>query len=342
LPAPELNLEALEKTFAGRKRVRALRACSLDVRAGECVAILGASGCGKTTLLRVVAGLEVPDAGTVRFDARDVSREPAERRNVGFVFQNDALFAQMSAYENIAFGLRARRENSRAIDARVRGVAARARATHVLARRAATLSGGERQRVALARALAVDPEVLLFDEPLSRLDAPLRAELRRELAEIVRTRFATTLYVTHDQSEALALGDRIAVMREGTIVQIASASELFERPRDTFVAASLGTPAIAFVPAALVFADADPGERCGVRASAVRIADDGELRGIVRSVEELLDVAYAFVEGPFGALVVRIDDARPVPGERIALRIDRARVLRFDREGTRIEPRVHA
>jgi ABC-type sugar transport system ATPase subunit len=294
LPAPELNLEALEKTFAGRERVRALRACSLVVRAGECVAILGASGCGKTTLLRVVAGLEVPDAGSVRFDARDVSREPAERRNVGFVFQNDALF------------------------------------------------GGERQRVALARALAVDPEVLLFDEPLSRLDAPLRAELRRELAEIVRTRFATTLYVTHDQSEALALGDRIAVMREGTIVQIASASELFERPRDTFVAASLGTPAIAFVPAALVFADADPGERCGVRASAVRIADDGELRGIVRSVEELLDVAYAFVEGPFGALVVRIDDARPVPGERIALRIDRARVLRFDREGTRIEPRVHA
>ncbi len=294
MPAPELNLEALEKTFAGRERVRALRACSLVVRAGECVAILGASGCGKTTLLRVVAGLEVPDAGSVRFDARDVSREPAERRNVGFVFQNDALF------------------------------------------------GGERQRVALARALAVDPEVLLFDEPLSRLDAPLRAELRRELAEIVRTRFATTLYVTHDQSEALALGDRIAVMREGTIVQIASASELFERPRDTFVAASLGTPAIAFVPAALVFADADPGERCGVRASAVRIADDGELRGIVRSVEELLDVAYAFVEGPFGALVVRIDDARPVPGERIALRIDRARVLRFDREGTRIEPRVHA
>jgi ABC-type sugar transport system ATPase subunit len=338
--APELVLEALEKRFAGR--VRALRACSLRAAAGECVAILGPSGCGKTTLLRTIAGLEAPDGGRVRFDARDVTHETVQRRGVGFVFQNDALFAQMSAYENIAFGLRARRTPARAIDARVRGVAARARATHLLERRAATLSGGERQRVALARALAIEPAVLLFDEPLSRLDTPLRAELRRELAEIARTRVATMLYVTHDQTEALAVGDRIAVMRDGAIVRIGSARELFERPHDLFVASALGTPALAVVAAEAVFADARPGERCGLRPGGVRLADDGDVRGIVRSVEDFLDVAYATVDGPFGTIVARIEETRPALGERVALRIDRAQALRFDAGGLRIESRVHA
>jgi ABC-type sugar transport system ATPase subunit len=220
----------------------------------------------------------------------------------------------------------------------------------VLDRRASSLSGGERQRVALARALAIDPPVLLCDEPLSRLDAPLRAELRRELAALARSRAATMLYVTHDQSEALAVGDRIAVMREGTIVQVAPASELFERPRDTFVASALGTPAIAFVAANVVFADALPGERAGIRASAVRLCNeadadaDADVRGVVRAVEDFLDVAYASVEGAFGTLVTRIDldGSRPILGEHVGLAIDRARVLRFDRDGLRIETRVHA
>jgi ABC-type sugar transport system ATPase subunit len=327
LPAPELVLEALEKTFVGRERVRALRACSLRADPGECVAILGPSGCGKTTLLRTVAGLEAPDAGRIRIGARDVTREPAQRRDVGFVFQNDALFANMSAFENIAFGLRARGAATRAIDPRVRDVAARVRASHVLDRRASSLSGGERQRVALARALAIDPAVLLCDEPLSRLDAPLRAELRRELATIARARVATMLYVTHDQSEALAVGDRIAVMREGTIVQIGAASELYERPRDTFVASALGTPAIALLAAEVVFADALPG---------------GDVRGFVRAIEESLDVAYATVEGAFGTLVVRVGGVRPALGAHVTVAIDRARALRFDRDGLRIESRVHA
>ncbi len=344
--APELVLEALEKTFAGREPVRALQSCSLRANPGECVAILGPSGCGKTTLLRVVAGLESPSGGRVTFGERDVTRVPAQQRGVGFVFQNDALFAQMSAYENIAFGLRARGVRASAIEARVRAAAARARASHVLDRRASSLSGGERQRVALARALATDPPVLLCDEPLSRLDAPLRAELRRELAALARSRAATMLYVTHDQSEALAVGDRIAVMREGTIVQAAPASELFERPRDTFVASALGTPAIAFVAANVVFADALPGERAGIRASAVCFCNeaDADVRGVVRAVEDFLDVAYASVEGAFGTLVTRIDPdgARPILGEHVGLAIERARVLRFDRDGLRIEARVHA
>lgn len=344
MPAPELVLEALEKTFVGRERVRALRACSLRADPGECVAILGPSGCGKTTLLRTVAGLEAPDAGRIRIGARDVTREPAQRRDVGFVFQNDALFANMSAFENIAFGLRARGAATRAIDPRVRDVAARVRASHVLDRRASSLSGGERQRVALARALAIDPAVLLCDEPLSRLDAPLRAELRRELATIARARVATMLYVTHDQSEALAVGDRIAVMREGTIVQIGAASELYERPRDTFVASALGTPAIALLAAEVVFADALPGERCGIRAPDVRLCGDadGDVRGVVRAIEESLDVAYATVEGAFGTLVVRVGGVRPALGAHVTVAIDRARALRFDRDGLRIESRVHA
>ncbi len=344
MTAPELILEALEKTFAGRARVRALRDCSLRANAGECIAILGASGCGKTTLLRIVAGLASPDAGRVWFGARDVTREPAQRRDVGLVFQSDALFAHMSAYENIAFGLRARGTRAQQIDARVREVAAQARASHVLERGPSSLSGGERQRVALARALATRPAVLLCDEPLSRLDAPLRAELRRELAALARSRVATMLYVTHDQSEALAVGDRIAVMREGTIVQIGTASELFARPRDTFVASALGTPAIALVPAEVVFADALPGERCGIRPAAVRLCSerDGDVHGVVRAVEDFLDVAYASIEGAFGTIAVRVDGERPLLGARASLAIDRARVLRFDRDGVRIETRVHA
>ena len=342
MPAPELVLEALEKTYDRRVPVRALRTCSLTARAGECVAILGASGCGKTTLLRTVAGLESPSAGRVFFDGRDVTREPVERRNVGFVFQHDALFAQMSAFENVAFGLRARHVAASEIDARVRRVAERVRATAVLDRRASSLSGGERQRVALARALAIEPGVLLLDEPLSRLDTALRAELRRELAGIARSQIATMLYVTHDQTEALALGDRIAVMRDGSIAQVGTATDIFERPVDAFVAAALGTPAIAFVPARVVFDAASADERCGIRASCVALAGEGDVRGIVSGVEDFLDVAYAYVDGSFGTLVVRIDDTRPAIGERVALRIDSARALYFAADGTRIETPLHA
>ncbi len=342
MPGPALSLEALEKTYVSRTRVAALRSCSLTVGGGECVAILGPSGCGKTTLLRTVAGLETPDAGRVCFDGRDVTRVPVERRNVGFVFQSDALFARASVYENIAFGLRARRVDARTIDARVRAFARRIRADAFLERPARTLSGGERQRVAIARALATEPAVLLLDEPLSRLDTPLRAELRRELAGIVRQRDATVLYVTHDQSEALTLGDRIAVMRDGAIVQIGTARELYDRPVDRFVAAALGTPAIAFVPATFAFADAGAGEVCGVRAAAVRLSAEGSLRGTVRLVEDFVDATYVYVDGPFGSLVARAGDALPAIGEHVGLEIDRAQVVCFDASGRRIERRVHA
>jgi ABC-type sugar transport system ATPase subunit len=345
LPGPALALEAIDKRFGG---LTALRNCSLSVEGGECVAILGASGCGKTTLLRTIAGLEKPDSGHVRFDGRDITNVTPQRRRVGFVFQHDALFARETAYENIAFGLRARRVADAAIDARVRATASRTRATDVLDRRAATLSGGERQRVALARALAPDPHVVLLDEPLSRLDAALRAQLRRELCEIVRARIATMLYVTHDQDEALMLGDRIAIMRAGAIAQIGTARELFERPVDTFVARALGEPEIAFVPASVVFSEARAGEMCGLRPSAVRIAGDGEFGGIVRAVEDFVDVAYVFVDadlggGETGGLVARIaGQPRPAIGERVRVAIDRERALRFGADGRRIETLVHA
>ncbi len=340
MPAPELVLEALDKTFVTPGRVAALSACTLRVRGGECVAILGASGCGKTTLLRTVAGLEKPDRGRVLFDARDVTAVAPERRSVGFVFAHDALFARSTAYANIAFGLHGK--PAAEIDARVRAVARRVRADALLERRASTLSSGERQRVALARALAPEPGVLLFDEPLSRLDTALRLQLRRELSALARTRTATMLYVTHDQDDAMALGDRVAVMRDGAIAQIGPARELFERPRDAFVASAIGSPAIAFVDASHIFANAAAGERCGLRPSAVRVSAAGTLAGVVRTVEDFVDIAYAYVESAYGDLVVRVEgDARPRPGERVTLDVDRSQALRFAADGTRIEAPAH-
>ena len=343
MPAPELVLEALSKAFVSARRIEALRSCSLRAAGGECVAILGASGCGKTTLLRTVAGLERPDGGRVLFGTRDVTNVAVERRNVGFVFQYDALFPRSSAYDNVAFGLRTPGASARAIDARVRSVAARVHASGLLERSAKTLSGGEKQRVALARALAPEPDVLLLDEPLSRLDTALRLELRRELAEVVRSRVATMLYVTHDQGDALALGDRIAVMRDGAIAQIGTARELFDRPVNAFVASAVGSPAIAFAPASLAFSDAREDERCGLRATAVRITDAGTVPAVVSGVEDFVDVAYAYVSGTFGTLVTRLEDGvRARPGDRVVLAIDCSQALRFAADGTRVERSPHA
>jgi putative spermidine/putrescine transport system ATP-binding protein len=238
--AVAIRLESCAKTFADG--TRALEPLTLDIAAGETIALLGPSGCGKTTTLRILAGLESPDAGgRVRFDDEDVTPLPIEKRGVGMVFQSYALFPNMNVAENVGYGLRVRGMESRAREQRVREMLALVDLGAFAARRVEQLSGGQRQRVALARALATRPRVLLLDEPLTALDAKLREQLRVEIDRLLRELSVTAVYVTHDQSEAMALGDRIVVMEKGRIAQVGTPQDVYYRPATAFVADFIGT-----------------------------------------------------------------------------------------------------
>ncbi|MBL8341907.1 MAG: ABC transporter ATP-binding protein [Rubrivivax sp.] len=234
-----VDIVGCAKTYAGDSR--ALQPTTLTVEPGEVLALLGPSGCGKTTLLRVVAGLVEPDAGgRVLFNGEDVTARPIERRAVGMVFQHYALFPQMTVEANIGYGLRVRHVAPEQVRRRVGEVIDLVRLNGLERRRPAELSGGQRQRVALARAVAVQPRVLLLDEPLTALDAKLKEALRDELAQLLRALHITAIHVTHDQQEALAIADRLAVMHAGRIVQVGSGEALYRAPEHPFVAEFLG------------------------------------------------------------------------------------------------------
>ena len=237
--ATQISLLRCGKTFAGG--TRALEPIDLVIKPGECLVLLGPSGCGKTSLLRLIAGLAEPDpGGRILFDDTDVTSRPIEARKVGMVFQSYALFPNMNVTQNIGYGLRIRRTDSSAIDARVRQLLTMVDLAGLGDRRIDELSGGQKQRVALARAVAVEPAVLLLDEPLTALDAKLRETLRLELKNLLTSLGITSVFVTHDQAEAMALGDRIAVMSQGRIEQIGSASDIYNRPATRFVAQFVG------------------------------------------------------------------------------------------------------
>ena len=234
-----VHVEACAKTFGDG--TRALEPVTLDVARGETIVFLGPSGCGKTTMLRIIAGLEHPDpGGRVLFNGADVTAVPIEQRNVGMVFQSYALFPNMNVADNIGYGLKIRGVAATERQARVAELMALTGIEGFEKRRIDQLSGGQRQRVALARAVAVRPSVLLLDEPLTALDAALRERLRFELDRLLRTLGITTIYVTHDQAEAMALGDRIVVMRKGAIAQIGTPRDVYFTPADRFVAEFIG------------------------------------------------------------------------------------------------------
>jgi putative spermidine/putrescine transport system ATP-binding protein len=232
-----ISLDRLTKRFGASVAVDGL---SLEIGAGELVSLVGGSGCGKTTTLRVIAGFERPDAGEVRFDGRVVNDVSPRRRSVGIVFQSYALFPTMTAAENIAFGLRVARWPAPRVRARVAEMVALTHLHGLEERYANELSGGQQQRVALARALARSPAILLLDEPLSALDAKIRLRLRGEIRKIQQDLGITTVYVTHDQEEALSIADRMAVMRNGRIEQVGRPEEIYARPRTDFVADFIG------------------------------------------------------------------------------------------------------
>ena len=234
-----VKFERVSKRFGAHDAVRAI---DLAIADGECVVLLGPSGCGKTTLLRLLAGLESADAGDIWIGDRRVNDVAPSDRDVAMVFQNYALYPHFSVFDNIAFPLRSRRVGRDEIDRRVRDAAGRVGLTEQLARRPAQLSGGQQQRVALARAIVRQPTVYLMDEPLSNLDAQLRLHTRGELKRLHQQLGTTMVYVTHDQAEAMTLGTRIAILRQGAIVQAGAPMELYRRPINTFVATFLGSP----------------------------------------------------------------------------------------------------
>ena len=329
-----VRLERCAKTFADG--TRALEPLDLEIPAGETVVFLGPSGCGKTTTLRLIAGLEAPDeGGRVLFDGEDVTRLAVEKRHVGLVFQSYALFPNMDVRGNVAYGLRVRGMEKRARDARVDEMLAMMRIEPLAHRRIDQLSGGQRQRVALARALAVRPRALLLDEPLTALDAKLRDALRVEIDALLRRLGITTVYVTHDQAEAMALGDRIVVMDHGRVAQSGTPREIYESPATRFVADFIGTmnriggnvAKGRFVTAggSIPWPDAPATAREALfRPETVRLANAGEeahLQGEVVSAFFLGDRTRLFISAGEGAPLVVEAAARKsfARGDKVSL-----------------------
>lgn len=350
--AVSVELERIGKRFANTPAVREL---SLAVARGELFTLLGPSGCGKSTTLRIVAGLLEPDEGRVYFDRRDVTRLPPWERHLGMVFQNYALWPHMTVFENVAFGLVERRVPAPEVRRRVGEALEMVGLAGMEARFPSQLSGGQQQRVALARALVVRPRLLLLDEPFSNLDAKLRVQMRAELARLQRELRITTLYVTHDQEEALVLSDRMALLHSGRLVQVGSPRELYERPAEPFVADFLGGAnllegvvarvgsgeaevQVAGVRVALPLeTPLDPGARVlvSVRPEHLRISSDGDpaaLAGVVRVTNYLGWTMQAEVE-LHGGTRVQVRGLDPAvglqPGERVLLRLDPQRVRVF-------------
>jgi sn-glycerol 3-phosphate transport system ATP-binding protein len=245
----ELKLSGIVKSFGA---VRVLHGIDLVLQDGEMIVIVGASGCGKSTLLRIVAGLERSTGGTVLIDDRDVTALEPAARDIAMVFQNYALYPHMRVFDNMAYGLRIRGLDREDIKRRVQEAADLLGLSELLDRRPRELSGGQRQRVAMGRAIVREPKLFLFDEPLSNLDAKLRVAMRAEIKRLQRRLGVTSLFVTHDQVEAMTLGDRLVVMHEGRAAQIASPMEIFERPADTYVAGFIGSPSMNFLPATIM------------------------------------------------------------------------------------------
>ena len=251
----DVRFDSVRKTFG---KVVAVDDVDLEVADGDFVVLLGPSGCGKTTLLRCLAGLEKVDSGRVLIGGRDATDLPPRRRRIAMVFQSYAVFPHLNLFKNIAFGLRMQKERKAVIRERVESAAKLLHIEDLLDRYPSQISGGQRQRVAVARAIATKADVLLMDEPLSNLDALLRMEMRAELKALLRQLGSTTIYVTHDQVEALSMGDRIAVMNAGRIVQLDSPLAVYDHPADTFVGGFVGTPPMNFLAAEIAADGAGP------------------------------------------------------------------------------------
>lgn len=342
-----IRLERIRKRFGV---VDAVRDVSVDVEDGELFVLVGPSGSGKSTLLRIVAGLEGLDEGRVIVGDQDVTRAAPSARDVAMVFQSFALFPHMTVEQNMGFGLAARRRPAADVRARVAQVARMLDLDALLARKPHELSGGERQRVALGRAMVREPRVFLLDEPLSNLDAQLRSRMRAEIVRIQRSLRATMLYVTHDQTEALSIGQRVAVVRDGRIEQVGTPDEIYARPATTFVASFIGEPPMNVLPATIqdgrarwsagsVDAGARAGEvALGVRPEHVHVAGSrwtGTTRPVdpftarVEILERAGDRAHLLMRAGDEQIVARVEPSF-APGDEVQAWLDPSHLHFFD------------
>ncbi|GHA41599.1 sugar ABC transporter ATP-binding protein [Amylibacter ulvae] len=327
---PALKLENVYKSFGS---VEVLKDINLTVEDGDFVVFVGPSGCGKSTLLRVIAGLEDATKGDVFIGGEQVNDIPPSRRGIAMVFQSYALYPHLSVKANMSLGLKQEKQPKDLIESRVQKASEILSLNEYLDRHPAELSGGQRQRVAIGRAIVREPKLFLFDEPLSNLDAALRMNTRIEIAELHRTLSASMVYVTHDQTEAMTLADKIVVLRDGRIEQVGSPMELYNNPANQFVAGFLGSPAMNF----LKKKDGQGGT-IGIRPEHLRVAKKGKINGTITHIENL---------GSDTNLLVRTDTGEPLTirmfgqhvmavGNSISLTYDDEQAFEFDAKGHRV------
>ena len=348
--ASELHIQGVRKCFGkGDKAVEVLKKIDIDVAPGEFLILVGPSGCGKSTLLSIIAGLEEPTEGAIRIAGRDVVGVPPAQRDIAMVFQSYALYPTMSVADNIGFALEMRKVPKAERVRRIGEVAAMLQIEHLLDRRPSQLSGGQRQRVAMGRALARQPQLFLFDEPLSNLDAKLRVEMRAEIKRLHQLSGITSVYVTHDQIEAMTLGSRIAVMKDGILQQLGTPDDIYNRPANTYVATFIGSPTMNLVPGRTVAATgrgftitgadlplpcpaaANSNALMGLRPEHIVFDDGAPWRGEVSVVEPTGADTFVVVQTAAGDVTVRTaPQVRVAPGDRVGLDIQADHVSWFD------------
>jgi len=335
-----LQLRGIEKSFG---EARVIKGVNLEIQQGEFIVFVGPSGCGKSTLLRLIAGLETTTAGTIHLEGRDITDEPSSKRDLAMVFQSYALYPHMSVYENMSFALKLAKADPAVIEEKVSKAAEILNLTQYLKRTPKELSGGQRQRVAIGRAIVRSPKVFLFDEPLSNLDAALRGQTRVEIAKLHRDLGATTIYVTHDQVEAMTLAERVVVLRDGLVEQVGTPLELYDRPANQFVAQFIGTPKMNMVGASKLKSLAASGRKfpidgfVGLRPEYVELVAqaDGEFKATVDLVEALGAETLVYVTTEWGEQIVARHTERSslVAGEKVGVKIDLSTAHFFDAKG---------
>ena len=344
--ASSLEIAGINKRFgSGDKSVEVLRRVDIHVAPGEFLILVGPSGCGKSTLLNIIAGLDDPTEGEVRIGGKNVVGMPPRDRDIAMVFQSYALYPTMSVADNIGFALEMRKMPKAERQKRIDEVAAMLQISHLLDRRPSQLSGGQRQRVAMGRALARQPQLFLFDEPLSNLDAKLRVEMRAEIKRLHQASGITSVYVTHDQVEAMTLGSRIAVMKGGVVQQLGTPDDIYNRPANTYVATFIGSPTMNLLRGAAtggqfgiqgaalnLAAPASANEvLLGVRPDHLVMNDSAPWRGKVSVVEPTGPDTYVVVDTAAGSVTLRTDaQTRVQPGDSVGLAVEPANAHWFD------------
>ncbi len=341
--ASALHINSINKRFGkGAKQVEVLKHIDIDVLPGEFLILVGPSGCGKSTLLNIIAGLEEPSDGEIRIADRNVVGVPSAQRDIAMVFQSYALYPTMSVAENIGFALEMRKMPKPERQKRIDEVATMLQINHLLDRRPSQLSGGQRQRVAMGRALARHPQLFLFDEPLSNLDAKLRVEMRAEIKRLHQVSGITSVYVTHDQIEAMTLGSRIAVMKDGIVQQLGTPAQIYGKPANTFVASFIGSPTMNMLPVAQSPIAVPAGATTlGVRPEHVLLDANSPWRAKVGLIEptgaDTFVIVHVLAQSQELSLTLRIaPDVQLATGDSVGLTLQTEHAHWFDAVGVRL------